>query len=65
MNAVLYRVRTLDQGMPRHIAEDNGCDVSSRCIACPLSACKHDDLRPYRTWKKGLIANDAPPTVGP
>ena len=58
MNAIepklLYRIRTLDEGMPRHIAEDNGCDVSPSCLSCPLSVCKYEDRGPYRAWKKGL-----------
>lgn len=33
-----------DAGMP-------ACDVHHDCLECPLSACKHDDLGPYREWK--------------
>ena len=30
---------------------EDGCDVSPRCLECPLSACKWDDPKPYRLWR--------------
>ena len=29
---------------------DRGCEVSPRCLECPLSACKYDDVGPHRSW---------------
>ena len=40
-------------GDPDHhpgVIEDAGCEVSSRCVHCPLSQCKFDDLTWYRNW---------------
>ena len=30
------------------VIRDAGCEVSSRCVDCPLSRCKFDDLAWYR-----------------
>ena len=38
-------------GDPDHhpgVIEDAGCEVSPKCVDCPLSRCKFDDLAWYR-----------------
>ena len=30
---------------------DDGCEVSPRCLECPLSACRYDDPVPFQMWK--------------
>ena len=44
------------------VIEDSGCEVSSRCVYCPLSRCKFDDMHWYRNGiRRGadlLAAND-------
>jgi DNA-binding CsgD family transcriptional regulator len=34
------------------IYEDRGCEVSTKCLKCPLPVCKHDDPGPYQNWKR-------------
>ena len=42
---LLKRIHTEQQeGYQREeFYEDNGCEVSSKCLECPLSQCKYDD----------------------
>ena len=42
---------------------DTGCDVAPSCLACPLPACKHDDMAGYRQWIALLRAGKAPAPV--
>lgn len=30
--------------------QESNCIVSPRCIHCPLSACRFDDVRPFQAW---------------
>jgi len=32
--------------------EDTGCELSSKCMECPLIRCKHDDSNWYRKYQK-------------
>ena len=32
--------------------EDTGCEMSDKCISCPLPQCKHDDANWYRRHRK-------------
>lgn len=37
----------------RHdVVRDDGCDVSPRCVDCPLKTCRYDDPREYMAWKR-------------
>lgn len=33
-----------------YYSPDRGCQVSARCVNCPLSACKLDNPGPFRVW---------------
>ena len=44
-----FRIHTLEDGLPRHMLAD-GCDVSPKCLDCPLPLCKYDDPGPYQKW---------------
>jgi hypothetical protein len=34
-----------------HIIQiDNGCEVSPKCIECPLPACRYDDPRAFKAF---------------
>lgn len=33
---------------------DRGCDISKTCLACPLPACRYDDIKFYRNYKREL-----------
>ena len=35
---------------------DDGCEVASSCLACPLPRCKYDDIRWYERNRR--LAND-------
>ncbi len=32
--------------------EDDGCEVSGKCVQCPLPACKYDNARWYSSTKR-------------
>ena len=32
--------------------EDTGCEISEKCVECPLPQCKHDDAVWYRRYKQ-------------
>ena len=32
--------------------EDTGCEISDKCVECPLPQCKHDDAVWYRRYKQ-------------
>lgn len=36
---------------PAELHPDVGCEVSPRCVECPLPICKYDDLAWYTRWK--------------
>ena len=36
------------------IYEDTGCDISARCLTCPLSMCKYDSPGEYKRYKRGI-----------
>ncbi|MBM3942801.1 MAG: hypothetical protein FJ316_07760 [SAR202 cluster bacterium] len=41
-----------------YVYEDNGCEVSSSCLNCPLPRCKYDDpawFQRYRRLSKDLV----------
>ena len=42
--------RSLDYYEKFH--QDNGCEVSTSCLACPLPACKHDNPLFYQRWRR-------------
>ena len=33
---------------------DDGCEVSLKCVECPLSECRYVDPVPFREWKNGI-----------
>lgn len=32
--------------------EDTGCEMSDKCVECPLPKCKHDDANWYRRYRR-------------
>ena len=32
--------------------EDTGCEISKKCVECPLPQCKHDDANWYRRYRR-------------
>ena len=32
--------------------EDTGCEISDKCVECPLPKCKHDDSNWYRRYRR-------------
>ena len=54
--------RPPDKLVTQSIYTDTGCDVSPSCLACPLPACKYDDMAGYRRWK-AMRATDAVRTI--
>ena len=32
--------------------EDNGCEVSSKCLECPLTQCRYDDFETFEAMKR-------------
>ena len=32
--------------------EDTGCEISEKCVECPLPKCKHDDANWYRQYRR-------------
>ena len=32
----------------------DGCEVSSKCLYCPLTECRYDNPVPFQAWKRTL-----------
>lgn len=40
-------------GLPEQMSyQDNGCEVSSSCLRCPLPQCKYDDPAWYQQYRR-------------
>lgn len=38
--------------------EDTGCEISPKCVECPLPQCKHDDQNWFRSYRKLYARRD-------
>ena len=59
----VFTPRTPFIDKPSYLYKDEGCDISSACLECPLAACKDDDPAAYVAYKREKLHQEILTTI--